>query len=196
MKNSTVIVGLVLAVIGLMYIGRNQVKSVLINTDTALADGNVQAMLAMIGHFEGGDRYDLLYHTPHDDPLYDPSLPLYFTDFSTHPNIRIPFTDPRTGNPNFSTAAGMFQITHPTWLGLHLLPGAPADFWPEAQKWYAVQLLKADGALAPLMAGNFAEAVKLASRTWASLPGSTSGQAQISLARAEQVYTQAGGAIA
>jgi len=196
MKNSGVIVGLVLAVVGLMYWGRNQVKSMIINTDTALQNSNVIALLAVLREIEGMNSYWTLYHCPHDDPLYDPSLPLTFTDPSTHPNIRIPFTNPATGRGDFSTAAGGYQITHPTWLGLSVLPGAPIDFGPNAQDWYAVQLLKMNGALAPLMAGNFQQAMQLASGTWASLPYTNSQQHHLTLASVQGLYQQNGGSIA
>lgn len=186
-----------LAVAAVAYLGRNQVKSFMIGQQDALQDANVNAFLALLrGPFEGGGRYDLLYHTPHSDPLYDPANPLTFSDFSTHPNVHIPFTDPRTGKPNYSTAAGAYQILYRTWKGLTMVPGAPQDFSPASQDWFAVALLKGCGALAPLMAGDVETAIRLASPVWASLPYSTSKQANHSYAQAVALYRQYGGTVA
>lgn len=191
-----IVVVVVLGVIGLSYLGRHQLKSIVIDTDQALANGNVQAFLAMIRRVEGLDNYATLYHPPHSDPLYNPAMPLYFSDMSTHPNIRIPFTNPRTGKRDFSTAAGAYQINRPTWLPLSILPGAPKDFGQSAQDWYAVQLLKATGALDALMQGDFHTAIEQASSKWASLPFTDSKQVHLTLARAQEIYTQNGGMFA
>ena len=78
-----------------------------------------------------------------------------------------------------STAAGAFQITKSTWQRLqkkfsHLLP----DFSPPSQDRAACILLLECGALALLEKGEILPAIEKASRLWASLPGSSSGQPQ------------------
>lgn len=187
---------LALAASGLVLLavaGKNQIRSIMISNQDALNDPNVAAFLAMIRHFEGGDRYDLLYHTSRSDPLYNPANPLTFSDFSTHPNVHIPFTDPKTGKANYSTAAGAYQFIHRTWLGLSLLPGAPKDFGRAAQDWYAVQALKGIGALTFIVEGNIQRALEIASGTWASLPYTDSMQAHRTVQQAMAAYSQAGG---
>jgi len=184
-----------LAVVG--YLGRYQVTSALVSQQDALANHNVQAFLAMLrGPFEGGGRYDTLYHPSHNDPLYDPSAPLYFDGYDSHPDIKIYFTNPKTGQADYTTAAGAYQILYRTWKGLTLLPGAPQDFSPASQDWFAVALLKAAGALAPLMAGDLDSALRKASPVWASLPYTDSGQVHGSYATAKRVYLAGGGTIA
>jgi muramidase (phage lysozyme) len=188
-----------LGLVGLAYLGRNQLKSVIINTPDALGDKNVQALLATIRRFESGGSYNILYHCSRSDPLYDPTLPGYFSDYSTHPNIRIPFTNPATGRGDYSTAAGAYQITHPTWLGLYaaaVASGESPDFSPQWQDYFAVQLLRVSGALSLVMAGDIDGALQAASATWASLPYSTSGQPKQSVQIAINTYTQNGGSMA
>lgn len=159
----------------------------MVNTADALNNQNVQAFLATIRAFEsrGGD-YAILYGGGH------------FTSFDAHPNIRIPFNNPKRaphadGTPNdYSTAAGAYQITHPTWLMVRPLISA-SDFGPAAQDQAAIQLLKMCGALSLIIAGDFSGAIAKASGTWASLPASTSGQRKVTIAQAFNTYQQNGG---
>lgn len=166
-----------------LYLGRNQLKSVIINDRDALSDGNVQAFLAMIRKFESAGRYNVLYGGG------------TFNDYSKHPQVRVPFFNPRTERNDYSTAAGAYQITFPTWQTILRNAGA-GDFSPASQDAAAVWLLKLCGALAPIMSGDFDTAIKAASKTWASLPYTDSKQNHVSIASARTAYTGAGGVIA
>lgn len=75
-----------------------------------------------------------------------------------------------------STAAGAYQITKPTWQAVAgKYPPLP-DFSPASQDEAALRILASIGALKYVDAGDFATAVQVASKTWASLPGSRAGQ--------------------
>ncbi|MEX5745782.1 paar repeat-containing protein [Massilia sp. X63] len=116
---------------------------------------NVAAFLKAIATAEGGGydfRYGALKGRANDR--------WRFTDTSTHPG---PGIDGKT------TAAGMYQITRPTWrhhagkLGL-------ADFSPRTQDLIAVDILRSLGVIEGIKAGEIAAVMPKASRTWASLP--------------------------
>lgn len=169
----------------------------MIDTRAALNNSNVQAFMALIRKPESNGIYNVLYGGG------------TFSDYSQHPQVRVPFYNPKRapngdGSPNdYSTAAGAYQINYPTWLliqSLAALEKIPLlDFSPASQDIAAVLLLKMNGALPLVLYGHFKEALYEASGGangllgWASLPGSTSGQHQISLATAQQIYAAAGG---
>jgi len=112
------------------------------------------------------------------------SHPLLFTDYSTHPNIL---------NKQFdSTAAGAYQIIHPTFIGL-CEHGGYTDFTPETQDKMAVDLITGREALDDVNAGNFENAVAKCSAEWASLPGGNSGQHSNSINLLWLYYTKNGG---
>ena len=165
------------------------VESILINSTDAASNANVKAFLAMIRQFESAGDYSVIYGGGH------------FSDFSDHPDIKVPFVNPARpphadGTPNdFSTAAGAYQINWPTWQMLYPLING-TDFSPASQDEAAIQLLKINGALTDVIAGNFQDAIDSASGTWASLPASTSGQPKQSMATAQTVYTSNGGQLA
>lgn len=177
------------AIASLLIFKRQTIAGLFVKPTTALQDANVQAFLATIRHFESGGDYAILYGGGH------------FYDYSTHPNIHVPFYNPvrsgEQGVPNdYSTAAGAYQINHPTWLLWSAVPGAPSDFSPASQDYLAVVGLQLKGALPDIIAGNFASAVDKVSATWASMPGSTAHQNPATLAAVMNVYTSHGGVIA
>lgn len=84
-----------------------------------------------------------------------------------------------------STAAGAYQFTVRTWQDMRRSgPWGPRlpDFTPASQDTAAARLLGTLGVPELLAAGQLDQAVRVASQRWASLPGSTSGQPQKSLA--------------
>lgn len=117
-----------------------------------------------------------------------------FSDFSNHPAITGEWegkalpdafcTAAGFGPGCKSTAAGAYQINLPTWIDLNLnWQWVPlGDFSPDSQDQAAIRILDHDGALQLLDAGDVVGAVRVASRRWASLPGSTAGQGSKSLA--------------
>lgn len=176
-------IGLLFGAAFLIYKGRGVLKSVTISGQDALNNGNVRAFLAMIRQFESAGRYDVIYGGQR------------FTDYSQHPNVRVPFEDPRTGKMNYSTAAGAYQITNPTWKTI-LNNAGSGDFTPASQDAAAVWLLKLNGSLADIVDGDFRTALEKASSVWASLPYSTSKQPSVSLDKALASYIKNGGKIA
>ena len=84
-----------------------------------------------------------------------------FKDYRVHPNLRH-----ETLN---STAAGRYQIIHPTWMDLSRKLGLE-DFSPITQDLMAIQLLRDCGAMQPLLKGDFMGVLKKAYKKWASIP--------------------------
>lgn len=148
-----------------------------------LANQNVQAFLKLIKKYEsmGGD-YQVIYGGRR------------FDGFDSHPNIRVPFKDPRTGKMNYSTAAGAYQITIGTWRMINASMSLP-DFSPASQDLAAVWLLNYCGAMPLIVKGDIEGALQKASTQWASLPFTTSMQNHVTLDKAIASYKQAGGAV-
>lgn len=146
-------------------------------TDTRTPDepgARVLALAALIRQFEAAGDYQVIYGGRR------------FTDFSRHPNVRVPFHNPRkagAGNNDFSTAAGAYQINFPTYSEFSVKLGL-YDFSPATQDAIAIALLKSSGAYNAAMQGDMARAINLASGRWASLPGSTAGQGPRSMSEA------------
>lgn len=120
-----------------------------------LAHPNVAAFLKAIAEAEGGGydfKYGALKGRANDR--------WRFTDTSTHPG---PGIDGKT------TAAGMYQITRPTWehhggkLGLH-------DFSPRTQDLIAVEILRSLGVIQAIKEGKLVAVMPKAARIWAALP--------------------------
>ncbi len=82
-----------------------------------------------------------------------------------------------------STAAGAYQIIRPTWNRLKSTYGLP-DFSPASQDAAAIYLLLESGAYDLIVQGKIEEAIKKASKIWASLPGNTYQQSPKTLAYA------------
>ena len=124
------------------------------------------AFMALLRQYESGGDYSILYGGGH------------FDDFSRHPNIRVPFHNPRkagAGMNDVSTAAGAYQFIFTTWSEIAQRTGL-ADFSPASQDAAAAWKLRRLGVVDALEANNPEGALRLASGTWASLPGSTAGQ--------------------
>ena len=148
----------------------------------ALQNPNVKAFLDTIAYSEG---------TIHiGDNGYNVFLGgSTFDDYSQHPNQK------HTAGSWASTAAGRYQFVYPTWQDIAGVLGL-SDFTPDSQDLGAVELLRRADALDDIAAGNFEAAIAKAKGTWASLPGSTSGQPQQKMAVLQNFYTQSGGTLA
>ncbi len=127
-----------------------------------------------------------------------------FADLSDHPvitgekqGVRLPEAMCRAAGIAsgrcVSTAAGAYQFTRPTWNRLRAKSPRLVDFSPRAQDIAAARLLEEIGAVRALRAGDVHGAVALASRQWASLPGSTAEQGGKSLAFVLGKFVEAGG---
>lgn len=123
---------------------------------------NVRQFLDVISQAEGTTGYDTAFGGGTIASLDD------------HPRKLHDFTQ-TDGKANKTSAAGRYQFLQGTWddvagkLGL-------TDFGPQSQDIAAVELLRRNGALEPLLAGDFDTAVKKSGTTWASLPSSPYAQ--------------------
>jgi muramidase (phage lysozyme) len=115
---------------------------------------------------------------------------LTFSSYHDHPRTAIQLSPSLT-----STAAGRYQILARYFDSYKITLNLP-DFGPDSQDAIAVRMLNEVGALGDIESGNFASALEKAAGRWASLPGSTLGQHENSLAMLQQAYTAAGGVVA
>lgn len=120
-----------------------------------LGHPNMQAFLKAIGRAEGG-AYDFKYGAVAGKR----ADPWRFSDFSTHPGA---------GRGGKVTAAGLYQITRPTWREMAARMGL-SDFSPATQDLVAVEILRTIGADDDILQGDLAAALGKASRRWSSLP--------------------------
>lgn len=162
-------------------------------------DARVDAFLWMIGSAETSPQamasahaYSIFYGNT------------FFTDFRDHPVITgekrgVELPDEWCAKAGFSpgcvsTAAGFAQINLPTWREVRRAgiwgPELP-DFSPESQWEAARRVLILSGALDYVKAGDFENALRYASRRWASLAGSTSGQPQKRVETLARYYSDA-----
>lgn len=150
---------------------------------------NVTAFLDMLAECEGtGDAYNALFgYTPKNGKVFD-------NGYATHPNIKYPFVD-KNGKLDYSTAAGRYQIIHPTFVRLQDKLGT-TDFSPETQDRMAMELISERGAMSAVKEGRLQDAIDRCSPEWASLPSSTYPQPKRSVMFAEDAFVDAGGTIA
>jgi muramidase (phage lysozyme) len=125
-----------------------------------------------------------------------PANPMTFPSYADHPNVLNAALN--------STAAGGHQLLHLWWAdrtvsgvvhhGYKSMLNLP-DFSPTSQERVALQQIRECNALSDIDAGNFAHAVALCSRIWASLPGNDYGQHQNQIALLQGYFTDAGGTL-
>lgn len=135
--------------------------------EEALQDPNVRKFLDVIKYTEGTYNFS------------DPYLAaggskgrLLDTGYAGHPGQygKGKWTFKKTdGTTGVSSANGAYQFLLPTWLELQKALSLP-DFSPHSQDLAAVYRLNQRGALAPLRAGDFMQAIQLTGKEWASLP--------------------------
>lgn len=113
-----------------------------------------------------------------------PAKPLTFPSYAAHPHILDVALD--------STAAGRYQEIYRNWISYSKML-ALSDFGPLSQDKIALQQIRECNALPYIDAGNFAHAVALCSRIWASLPGNDYGQHENTIALLQRYYAAAGG---
>ncbi len=168
--------------VGLFFL----MKGSAVRSSAAPSDANMQAFLAMIRFSEGTAQYP--------DPWGTYYGGAQFTDKSDHP-VNTGALSPITTPWGSTTAAGAYQIILPTWQDL----GGKdyyGDFSDTSQDRAAMDLIERRGATQEVVAGNFANAVHLVAKEWASLPGSPYGQPTHSLDQVAAAYQDAGGTVA
>lgn len=179
MKNKDIIwilITLVCAVIVFIIVRR--MRNNVIVTE-AVNDSNVKAFLKVIRFAEGTSGVNG-YRTYFGGGL--------FSDFSKHPNIKIPFRN------THSTAAGAYQFLYSTWETLRKRLQLP-DFSPSSQDLAAVELIREKNALDDVKAGRFSVAVEKVRKIWASFPGAGYEQPEKKLSVLQQKFREYGGTI-
>lgn len=149
---------------------------------------NVRAFLDMIAFSEGTDNGRQRTKNRGYDVIVGGRL---FTDYRDHPRVLVSL--PRYGIK--SSAAGRYQFIRRTWDGLAKKLHLP-DFSPASQDRACIELLRQRRALDAVVAGDFARAVELCRKEWASLPGAGYGQHEQKLDRLAAAYRNAGGRFA
>jgi muramidase (phage lysozyme) len=171
-----------LAGVGLLFL----MKGSAVRSTAAPSDANMQAFLAMIRFSEGTANYP--------DPWGTYYGGAQFADKSDHP-VNTGEMAPVTTPWGSTSAAGAYQIILSTWedLGGKEYYG---DFSDASQDQAAMDLIERRGATQDVVAGNFANAVELVAKEWASLPGSPYGQPVHTLDQVAAAYQAAGGTVA
>lgn len=142
---------------------------------------NVKAFLMLIRHGEGTAEpkgYRMMFGGG------------LINSFSDHPRKAIKM---KMGKRFItSTAAGAYQFLISTWDECQKAMDLP-DFDPDSQDKAALFLIRRRGALEDVIAGRLFTAIHKCNREWASLPGSPYGQPTTTLAKALEVFEDAGG---
>jgi len=112
------------------------------------------------GHHAG---YDVIVGSTERRGIFAKSL-------ERHPNVVVELSASL-----WSTAAGRYQIIHPTWLLLERRWDLP-DFEKASQDKAALGLVSDARALGEVDAGHIEKAITLCAHIWASLPGAGYGQ--------------------
>lgn len=168
--------------------------------DNTREDRNLAAFLVMIRTAEGTAKdggYGALFGWPMAGRNFDPAT------VTGHPQKFFTYTD-KAGRQLRTSAAGAYQITYTTWLSYAVpfrawaaLNGYTVEgFTPATQDAFATFLLYLDGALPAVRAGRIDEALAIARRRWASLPGAGVDQPERSRAYVVSAYQSAGGSVA
>lgn len=157
--------------------------------DQLVGGRNMAAFLDMLGFSEGSTT------VAGSDDGYNVNVGgKLFTGYDRHPRIVV------LTRWGLSDAAGRYQIMAAvpgkirtdTWDWASRACGVK-DFSPPSQDIVAAYLVKRRGALADLLAGRFAEAVRKCRQEWASLPGAGYGQREHRLETLRDVYLAHGG---
>ena len=127
----------------------------------------LSAFLSLIGWSEGSDYSTIV--TGIDGPAT-------FSDFSDHPFAPQFNRKPvqwQFNPPEYSTAAGRYQVLYHWWFAYKTELKLP-DFSPPSQDAYALQILKERGAIPLITDGNIQGAIIACHGEWESFPGGVS----------------------
>lgn len=139
---------------------------------------DVQAFLYMIRSCEhrfptdvvNDDCYEIFYGGTRFDDLSD--HPVITGELAPVPLPEHMCKAAGLNSPCYSTAAGAYQMIRPTWTRLRDQLGLD-DFSKDSQDRAAVELLRQNGIIAMIEAGEIEAAIKKAGKVWAGLPGNT-----------------------
>lgn len=151
-------------------------------------NANRKAFLDMIAFSEGTsqqgdhDGYDIIAGSREGHGIH-------LRDYSRHPFVTVEI-NARTNL--WSTAAGRYQINHPTWEGLCTRLGL-SDFSRDTQDAMALSLIEYEGALDDVDAGRIKRAIGKCANRWASFPGANYHQRENKMDVLLAAYRAAGG---
>lgn len=157
---------------------------------------NRKAFLDMLAISEGTSTSTATHNNGYDVIVTgSDGKPEVFTDYSDHPFNKGRPSKVINSKGLTSNASGRYQFMLRDWRHyrdqLNL-----ADFCPESQDAWAIQLIRERAALPLIDAGSFALAVNKCSNLWASLPGAGYGQHENKIAKLEAAYLNSGGELA
>lgn len=166
---------------------------------------NIPAFLDMIAYAEGTSTSRYTKNDGYDVVVEGVNSPNVFTSYNRHPGVlvtvreekRSPASGVVTQTALKSTAAGRYQILK-RYAESYTITLNLRDFSPLSQDAIAIRMLKEQGALPLIEAGDFAGAVAKVNNIWASLPGDVYGQRGVhspKLAKLQEVYAKAGGSL-
>lgn len=137
----------------------------------------IQAFLDMISYAEGTDKFgnDKGYNVIVGGEL--------FTDYSDHPRKMVHLPRYKIN----STAAGRYQILARFWDHYKAQLRLP-DFGHDSQDRYAIQQLREQRALDPLLNGDVKTAIERTANIWASFPGAGYGQREVQMDKLVSFY--------
>lgn len=142
----------------------------------SLKNPNIKAFLDTIAQAEGTagpDGYRTLFAGE------------TFSDYSTHPDeVKCAYSN---GQRLCSSAAGRYQFLKPTFDRLQKKLSLP-DFSPQSQDLAAIELIREEGALEDVKAGNIREALTKVSAIWVHIEGAGYGQPEHSLDKLQAIY--------
>lgn len=121
--------------------------------------------------------------------------PEIFTDFSDHPFNKGRPSKKINSKGLTSNASGRYQFMLKDW-GHYKAQLGLADFSPESQDKWAIQLIRERKALPDIEAGNIVNAVSKCRNIWASLPGAGYGQPEHKIDALIAKYKAFGGTVA
>lgn len=149
---------------------------------------NRTAFLDMLAFSEGtsacghNNGYDVIVGST-------PTLMRRMDSFDDHPRVTM-----QLNSKLWSSAAGRYQITAPTWAVLKLRLKLP-DFSPDSQDKAALELIREKGAIVMIDAGKITDAIIACAPIWASFPGAGYNQHENSFSDLIDAYKKAGGTV-
>lgn len=152
-------------------------ESEIVSMPTQVQNVAEHPLLKLVQRYESGGRYNVLYGGD------------TFASFDRHP---WDYDQPASAYPRIltgsnrglgSSAAGRYQFLLRTWKRLQKKLNLP-DFSPASQDAAAYEYLVERGAIAAYNRGDLEGAIRKAAGAWTSLPTSSTGEAQLSMAAA------------
>lgn len=135
----------------------------------------VVRFLDLTAFSEGTSTHPLTKNEGYDVIVTGIRGPSLLSDYSDHPFAHGGSIQWKLDPPDYSTAAGRYQLLAKYWriyrIQLHL-----PDYSPLSQDTVALQQMKERHAIPLILAGKIAGAIEACSNIWASFPGNSYGQ--------------------